>query len=195
MGKNTDKLFITHSEWASGGHSASAGAAARVAKEALPKSASQLPFWTCSVSQQPISDGSGVCDIDGNVFDIRNVLPLIRKTGKNPVTGEPLESKDLVKLKIEKNSEGKYIDPITFKEFLKTSEPVVILPSGRVYFGETIKEHNIKPKFWKDLVSDEGFTKKDVVKLKGGVGILKQHDLDTGRLPVKKRVVCKLTDC
>lgn len=190
MGKNTDKLFITHSEWSAGGHSASSGASGKPPGSVLAKTASQLPFWTCSISQQPISDGGGVCDAEGHVFDIRNVLPFIRKNGKNPVTGESLESKDLVKLKIEKNSEGKYIDPISFKEFQRLSEPVVILPSGRVYFEETVNEHNVKPKFWRDLVSDETFTKKDIVKLKGGVGILKQKEADESQKAiVKKRAI------
>ena len=36
----------------------------------------------------------------------RNIVPYIRKFGKNPVTGKPMEIKDLIKLHFHKNSEG-----------------------------------------------------------------------------------------
>jgi peptidyl-prolyl cis-trans isomerase-like protein 2 len=119
MGKNTDKLYITQSEWATGGHSASAGHAKGTTT--LPATAIALPFWTCSISQQPIQTDAGVTDEYGNVYDIRNLLPYIRKHSTNPVTGEPMTTKDVIKLKIATNSEHKYIDPISFKEFLPLS--------------------------------------------------------------------------
>lgn len=170
MGKNTDKLFITHSEWSSGGHSLGGGAES--GKFSVDRTVSSLPFWTCSISQQPIGEDCGVADKHGYVYDIKNVLPYIRKNSKNPVTGEPMESHhELIKLKLSKNPEGKYVDPVTLKEFQTLSQAVLIQPSGRVYFEETIRENNIKQRFWRDLVSDEEFKRADIIKLTGGAGV------------------------
>ncbi|ANB12311.1 peptidylprolyl isomerase CPR2 [Sugiyamaella lignohabitans] len=171
MGKNTDKLYITHSEWSSGGFSGSSGKSGSGLTTAVARTVSALPFWTCSISQQPIQKDAGMADIHGNVYDVRNILPYIRKNGVNPVTGEKMTNKDLIKLRIEVNNEGKYIDPMSFKEFQTLSKVVLIKPSGRVYFEDTVKEHNIQAKYMKDLVSDEDFTKADIIRLQGGVGI------------------------
>jgi peptidyl-prolyl cis-trans isomerase-like protein 2 len=174
MGKNTDKLYITHSEWGSEGYSASGGTGNT--KVSIPTSVSSLPFWYCSISQQPIGEDCGVVDNHGHVYDIRNVMPYIRKHNQNPVSGEELtdDTKKLVKLKLQRNSEGKYVDPVTLKEFQTASHVVVIMTSGRAYFYDTIKEHNIKQRFWRDLVSDEEFKKIDIVKLIGGAGVRTQ---------------------
>ena len=39
-------------------------------------------------------------------FWCRNIIPYIRKYGKNPVTGAPLKQEDLLPLSFHKNSEG-----------------------------------------------------------------------------------------
>ncbi|KAA8903289.1 hypothetical protein TRICI_005727 [Trichomonascus ciferrii] len=170
MGKGTDKLFITHSEWSSGGHSMGGGADS----VKVDRTVSKLPFWTCSISQQPIGENCGVADVHGHVYDIKNVFPYIRKHSRNPVTHEPMEShNELIKLKLTKNAEGKYVDPVTLKEFQTLSDVVLIRPSGRVYFEQTIRENNIKQRFWRDLVSDEEFKKADIIKLIGGAGVRK----------------------
>lgn len=169
MGKNTDKLYITHSEWSSSNHSVTGGVRD---KSAVSYQAAQTPFWICSISQQPLQDNCGVCDSQGNVFDIRNIIPFLKRSGNiNPVTGEELDSKDLIKLHIEKNSEGHYIDPVSYKEFRKFTQTVVIRPSGYVYSEQTVKENNIEPKMWIDLVTSEEFKKSDIIKLRGGMGV------------------------
>lgn len=169
MGKNTDKLYITHSEWSAGNHSA---VGALPNKSAVSYQAAQTPFWICSISQQPLQENCGVCDTRGNVFDIRNIIPFLKRSGNiNPVTGEKLDSKDLIKLRIEKNSEGNYIDPVSYKEFRKFTQAVVIRPTGYVYSEQTVKENNIEPKMWIDLVTSEEFKKSDIIKLKGGMGV------------------------
>lgn len=184
MGKNTDKLFITHSEWSSGGHSASSGAG----KVKVHHTASAQPFWTCSISQQPIQEDCGVCDTNGFVYDIRNIAPYIRKNGTNPVTGDPMTNKDLIKLKLAKNSDGIYVDPVSLKEFQAFSTAVLIKPSGRVYFEDTIRTNNIKAKFWRDLVSDEPFTKSDILKLQGGVGSQSNKKTDSSSTEPSRKV-------
>uniref|UniRef100_A0A060T2U1 ARAD1C35574p n=1 Tax=Blastobotrys adeninivorans TaxID=409370 RepID=A0A060T2U1_BLAAD len=190
MGKNTDKLFITHSEWSSGGHSASSGAS----NVKVHHTASAQPFWTCSISQQPIQEDSGVCDTNGFVYDIRNIAPYIRRNGTNPVTGEPMTNKDLIKVKLAKNSDGNYVDPVSLKEFQAFSAVVLIKPSGRVYFEDTVRTNNIKAKFWRDLVSDEPFTKSDIIKLQGGVGSQSNKRTDSSLEPSRKVQKLSTTD-
>lgn len=181
MGKNTDKLFITHSEWSGADlHSAAGGKASNTnGSSQLTKKAAALPFWTCSISQQPIDRDCGVCDADGHVFDIKNIMPYILRQKLNPVTGAKLESPaTLTKLKITTDGDdgGKYIDPVTFKEFQRLSEAVVIKVSGQVYFASTIKDMCLKPGNLVDLVTDEPFKRTDVIKLQGGVGVLRKSD-------------------
>ncbi len=56
-----------------------------------------------------------VCTKEGVIFDILNIMPYVRKHKKNPVTGESLAPKDLVRLNIAKNGDGKWHCPVTFK--------------------------------------------------------------------------------
>lgn len=180
MGKHTDKLFITHSEWAQGNHSSSSGKG--TASSGLSAAVAALPFWTCSVSQQPIDKDCGVCDAHGNVFDIKNIMPYIMRSKMNPVTRESLASAgELTKLKIASNDQGKYIDPVSFREFQPLSTAVVIKSTGNVYLMSTIKEMCLKPGNLVDLVTEAPFTKSDVLKLKGGVGVLKKSDADAAQ--------------
>lgn len=178
MGKNTDKLFITHSEWSGSDlHSAAGGKAASAASR-VTRHETALPFWTCSISQQPIDRDCGVCDSDGHVFDIKNIMPYILRQKLNPVTGETLSSPSaLIKLKITPSEDGDaYIDPVTFKEFQRLSEAVVVKVSGQVYFASTIKDMCLKPGNMVDLVTDQPFKKEDVIKLQGGVGVLRKSE-------------------
>lgn len=174
MGKNTDKLFITHSEWSSQDlHGAAGGARGPDGSAAQAKKASVQPFWTCSISQQPIAANNAMADVQGHVFDIKNIVPYIRKHNTNPVTGYPMSTKDLIKLHLVTNSEGQFIDPVTHKEFQAFSPVVLIRTSGRVYHQDTINENNLKRKFMRDLVSDEEFKKSDLISLQGGAGVAK----------------------
>lgn len=175
MGKNTDKLFITHSEWSQGDHSSSSG---KKSSKLLPTQAiSSLPFWTCSISQQPIDKDCGVCDSEGHVFDIKNIMPYILRQKINPVTGERLDSSsELTKLKITQNDSGAYIDPVTYKEFQPLSKCAVIKSSGHVYLMSTIKEMCLKNNNLVDLVTETPFVKSDIIELTGGVGVLKKSE-------------------
>jgi len=51
----------------------------------------------------------------GIVFDIISIVPIIKKHGKNPITGNELKQQDLVKLNFYKNDEGQIHCPVTFK--------------------------------------------------------------------------------
>ncbi len=55
--------------------------------------------------------------------------------------------------------------PVTYKEFTDYSHIVAVRQSGHVYAWEAIEQLNVKAKNWKDLVSGEPFTRKDVLTL------------------------------
>ncbi|KAL2049410.1 hypothetical protein ABVK25_010314 [Lepraria finkii] len=163
MGKGTDKLYITHSEWASeDAYSASAGSG--IAKSKAPDSTfKRLPFNFCAVSLQPFK--TPVCTPDGHTFDIDNILPWLLKHGTNPITGKPLGSEELIKLDFHKNDEGEMVDPVTFKVFTDNTHLVALKNTGNVFAYDTVERLNIKAKMWRDLVSDEEFGRKDIITL------------------------------
>ncbi|KAK3166668.1 hypothetical protein OEA41_009793 [Lepraria neglecta] len=163
MGKGTDKLYITHSEWASeDAYSASAGSG--IAKSKAPDSTfKRLPFNFCAVSLQPFK--TPVCTPEGHTFDIDNILPWLLKHGTNPVTGKPLASEELIKLRFHKNDEGEMVDPVTFKVFTDNAHLVALKNTGNVFAYDTVERLNIKVKMWRDLVSDEEFGRKDIITL------------------------------
>ncbi|KAJ5782715.1 hypothetical protein N7457_004489 [Penicillium paradoxum] len=165
MGKGTDKLYITHSEWASeDAFSASAGAGVSKAKKGGPHAAfKRLPFNFCSLSLQPYSHP--VCTPSGTLFDLTNILPWIKKHGTNPVDGAPLKGSDLIKLTIAKNEDGDYVDPVTYKVLTDNTHIVALRNTGNVFSWDTVERLNIKGKLWRDLVTDEEFSRKDIITL------------------------------
>jgi peptidyl-prolyl cis-trans isomerase-like protein 2 len=59
MGRNTDKLYITHSEWSSSdafGTARGANGASRASANGLSSTFRRLPFNYCAVSLQPFTD-------------------------------------------------------------------------------------------------------------------------------------------
>ncbi|KAJ6119965.1 hypothetical protein N7523_004245 [Penicillium sp. IBT 18751x] len=165
MGKGTDKLYITHSEWASeDAFSASAGAGVSRAKNGGPHAAfKRLPFNFCSLSLQPFAHP--VCTPTGTIFDLTNILPWIKKHGTNPVDGSPLKNSDLIKLTIAKNEDGDYVDPVTYKPLTDNTHIVALRNTGNVFSWDTVDRLNIKGKLWRDLVTDEEFSRKDIITL------------------------------
>ncbi|KAI9848332.1 MAG: Peptidyl-prolyl cis-trans isomerase cyp8 [Sclerophora amabilis] len=163
MGKGTDKLYITHSEWASeDAYSASAGSGVNKSK-ANGASFKRLPFNFCAVSLQPFT--YPVCTTEGAIFDLTNILPWLKKHGTNPVNGAPLKSSELIKLHFAKNEEDEYVDPVTYKVFTDNSHIVALGNTGNVFAYDTVERLNIKAKMWRDLVSDAEFTRKDIITL------------------------------
>ncbi|KAL4998689.1 hypothetical protein BDV10DRAFT_194220 [Aspergillus recurvatus] len=156
---------ITHSEWASeDAYSASAGAGVGKARRGVgDASFKRLPFKFCSLSLQPFEHP--VCTQSGTIFDLTNILPWIKKHGTNPVDGTPLKSSDLIKLTIAKNDAGEYIDPVTYKVLTDNTHVVALRNTGNVFAWDTVERLNIKGKMWRDLVTDEEFTRKDIITL------------------------------
>lgn len=148
-------MFITKTEWATewGG--------AKSKEVAAPFK--RLPFYCCAVTFTPFEDA--VCTIDGSVFDVLHIIPYIRKYGKHPVTGVPLKQEDLIPLTFHKNSDGEYHCPVLNKVFTEFTHIVAVKTTGNVFCYEAIKELNIKTKNWKELLTDEPFTREDLITI------------------------------
>ncbi|CAI5443542.1 unnamed protein product [Caenorhabditis angaria] len=161
MGKKqhqSDKLYLTHSEWkAIGGHKDDTGTRLQRAQF------KRLPINHCSLSLIPFEDP--VCARSGEIFDLSHILPYIKKYGKNPCTGKPLASKDLVHLKFDKDAEGKFRCPVTFRQFTDFSHILAIATTGNVYSSEAIQELNLKRNHLKDLLNDVPFLRTDIIDL------------------------------
>jgi peptidyl-prolyl cis-trans isomerase-like protein 2 len=185
MGKGTDKLYITHSEWSSSdayGASVGANAGARAQRSggATHASFQRLPFNFCAASLQPFKNP--VCTSDGTIFDVEVIGAWLEKHTTNPVTGEPLAAKDLIRLNFSRNADtagrddangvptdgkGEFIDPVTFKVFTDNTHIVAIRHGSyaNVFAWETVERMNIKAKAWRDLVDDVEFGRKDIITL------------------------------
>jgi len=107
-GKAHNKSYMTAKEWAEayGGHKGD-----RIVQKA------RVPFTDCALSLQPFT--TPVLAPDGSIFDIlcagllregshqfRNIVPFVKKYKKNPVNGEAMTLKDLVRLNFAKNANG-----------------------------------------------------------------------------------------
>lgn len=158
MGKkqhSKDRMFITSTEWATEWGGAKS-------KE-LRTPFKRLPFNCCALTFTPFDDP--VCTPEGHVFDVMHIIPYIQKHGKNPVTGAPFAVKDLIKLQFHKNSEGEYHCPVLEKVFTEFTHIVAVKTTGNVFCYEAIKELNLKPKNWKELLTDEPFTRDDLITI------------------------------
>ncbi|TVY90835.1 Peptidyl-prolyl cis-trans isomerase-like [Lachnellula willkommii] len=173
MGKGTDKLYITHSEWnSSDAYSASSGS--NVSQKA-PNGSSfkRLPFNFCAASLQPFQNP--VCTPEGTIFDVEVISEWLAKHGTNPVTGKPLKDKELIKLNFARNSDdggvtdakGDMVDPVTFKVFTDNTHIVAIRhgSEANVFAFETVERLNIKAKNWHDLMNEREFGRSDIITL------------------------------
>ena len=79
------------------------------------------------------------------------------------MTGESLDAKNLIKINFHKNAKDEYHCPITFKVFNENSQIVCIAKTGNVFSQEAVDELNLKANFFKDLLTDEPFAKKDII--------------------------------
>lgn len=148
-------MFLTATEWATewGG--------AKSKDNSTPFK--RLPYYCCSLTFTPFE--VPVCTADGNVFDLMNILPYIKKYGKHPVTGAPLTEDDLIHLTFHKNSDGEFQCPVLNKVFTEFTHIVAVRTTGNVFCYEAIKELNLKTKNWKELLTDEPFTREDLITI------------------------------
>ncbi|CAF0831224.1 unnamed protein product [Adineta steineri] len=159
MGKKQhqqDKLYLTTTEWKNsfGGFKGATKANADFRR---------LPFNCCSISFLPVENP--YCTPDGVIYDITSIVPFLKKFGRHPVTGEKLEAKQLVKLNFHKNAKDEIHCPITFKVLTESSHIVAIRPSGNVYSYDAIERLNIKTNTFTDLLTNEPFTRDDIITI------------------------------
>ncbi|KAM3230354.1 hypothetical protein ACQJBY_060879 [Aegilops geniculata] len=158
MGKkqhSKDRMFITATEWATEW----GGAKNREAIAPFQR----LPFYCCALTFLPFEDP--VCTADGSVFDLMSIIPYIKKFGKHPVTGAALKQEDLIPLTFHKNTDGEFQCPVLNKVFTEFTHIVAVKTTGNVFCYEAIQELNIKPKNWKELLTDEPFARKDLITI------------------------------
>ncbi|KAK3954111.1 hypothetical protein QBC32DRAFT_96717 [Pseudoneurospora amorphoporcata] len=186
MGKGTDKLYITHSEWSSSdAYGASSGVNAGARAQRRGANFKKLPFNFCAASLQPFKNP--VCTPDGTIFDVEVIGAWLEKHKTNPVNGEPLSAKDLIKLNFARNGDttdsdenkGDLIDPVTFKVFTDNTHIVAIRHGSyaNVFAWETVERMNIKAKMWRDLVDDQEFGRKDIITLQDPQNVSASRDL------------------
>lgn len=166
MGKNTDKLYITHIEWsgAAGQHSAARG----IASQKLAPVLRQLPFTHCALRLTPFEHPVAKVDVierTGVLFDVKNIVHYIKKHGTDPTSGDPMNVAELYPVHFQVNEAREYVDPVTYKAFTDSTHIIFIRTSGNVYAYDTIEKLNIKPQIWKDLVSEDGFSRADIITI------------------------------
>ncbi|KAI1501273.1 hypothetical protein F5X99DRAFT_383354 [Biscogniauxia marginata] len=176
MGKGTDKLYITHSEWSSSdAFTASTGSRSNSGGASYKR----LPFNFCAASLQPFKNP--VCTPSGTIFDVEVISKWLENHKTNPVDGEPLAARDLIKLNFARNADvdskganglgsdgkGDLIDPVTFKVLTDNTHIVAIRHGtyANVFAFETVERMNIKAKMWRDLVDDVEFGRSDIITL------------------------------
>jgi len=162
MGKKqhqSDKLYLTTQEWKYffGGK--------KPGRSTDPDEVDfkRLPVDHCALSLQPYE--TPYCDEGGHIFDLIHIVPYIKKFKTNPCTGETLDAKGLIKLKFTKNASGEPHCPVMFKVFNNNTHIAAIKTTGNVFCYEAIEELNLKTKNFKDLISDEPFTRDDIIVL------------------------------
>lgn len=182
MGKKQhqkDKLYLTHTEWKTefGGYKE---------KQDLSRFR-RLPFYCCSLSLQPFEHPYSTKE--GIVFDLMNIVPFLKKYGQNPVNGEKASMKDMIKLNFQKNADGKYHCPVTFKVFNENSHIVAIKVTGNVYAQEAVQQLNIKASNMRDLITDEPFTRKDIITIQNPTELNKFNMSDFYHLKNNLKVI------
>ncbi|KAJ1505023.1 hypothetical protein HMI54_015823 [Coelomomyces lativittatus] len=175
MGKGTDKLYITHSEWSN--QFSKGGMTFGGARTGQTKSSSEfrrLPFYCCSLSLQTFK--TPICTKEGYIFEYENILHwLSQHKNVHPITGGSLSVSELIHLHFQKTDAG-FRCPITLKDFTDASHIVAIAPSGNVYSYDAVKELNIDQKYWFDLIDETiSFKKKDIIVIQDPTDLTKRN--------------------
>lgn len=148
-----------------------------------------LPFACCALTLTPFE--TPVCTVvnednataAGNsspkyavLFDNAALMEFVLKNQRDPVTGRPLKSSQIIRLHMDQDGEGRWQCPILTKPFADHTKIVAVLDrSGKksstateafVYSYEAYHELNVKPKNWHNLTTGHKFhPKKDVLLL------------------------------
>ena len=92
-------MFITATEWAQeyGGK-----------KTAKIDNCRALPFDHCALTLAPFTTPVLLGSTSGVIFDFENIVPYLQLHKSDPVSGAAMSSKDIIRLNMEKNSEGEW---------------------------------------------------------------------------------------
>lgn len=150
-------MYLTMKEWTEtyGGKKANSSSGNPAFK--------RLPFDHCSLSLQPYENP--YCDAEGHLFDLLAIVPYLKKFKTNPVTGKPLDLKNLIRLNMHRNASGDFHCPVLFKQFTDKSHIVAVRTTGNVFSFEAVEQLNLKAKNWKELLTDEAFTRQDLITI------------------------------
>ena len=66
----------------------------------------RLPFHCCALTLSPYQNP--VCTSQGIVFDNAALMEFLFKHKKDPVTGKPLTTRDIISLNMDKDEEGRW---------------------------------------------------------------------------------------
>ncbi|KAG7340196.1 peptidyl-prolyl cis-trans isomerase A [Nitzschia inconspicua] len=144
-----------------------------------------LPFSCCALTLTPFQ--VPVCTIVDDthhpmyavVFDNAALMEYVLQHKKDPVTGKPLQIHRIIRLTMDRDTEGRWQCPILTKPFADHSKIVAVLNrhqnddttttpilEAHVYSYEAYHELNVKTKNWTDLTTGVKFhPKKDVLLL------------------------------
>lgn len=125
----------------------------------------RLPFDHCCLTMVPYEHP--YCDQDGNIFELQAIVDFLKHFKVSPISGQPMQTKSLIKLNFSKNHEGEYHCPILYQSFSKNSHIVCIATTGNVFSYEAIEQLNLKTKNFKDLLDDTPFAngRKDIITI------------------------------
>jgi peptidyl-prolyl cis-trans isomerase-like protein 2 len=128
----------------------------------------KLPFHCCALTLVPFVNP--VCTSNGIVFDNTALLPFLLQHQKDPVTGHPLTTRDIITLHMDLDDQGRWQCPVLTKPFADHSKIVAIRDEDNnqayVYSYEAYKELNLKPKNYVELTTGKKFNpQKDVIIL------------------------------
>ncbi|GAX15966.1 peptidyl-prolyl cis-trans isomerase-like 2 [Fistulifera solaris] len=128
----------------------------------------RLPFTHCALSLTAFE--TPVCNREGIVFENTALFPFVMKHRIDPVSGAPMESRDIITLNMDRDEEGRWQCPVLTKPFADHTKIIGILqPGGKeanVISYEAYHELNVKTKNYEDLISGVKFDKhKDLLVL------------------------------
>ena len=162
-------MYITATEWAT-----EFGGKKKIEATGADAGFKRLPFHCCALSLQPF-ENPYVDPKTGVVYELTNIIPWLKKhKNVDPITGEPLLIKDLVRLTFTKSGSD-YICPLTQKTFTENSHIVAVKTSGYVYAYDAIERLNIKCKNWTDLMTGDPFTRKDLIEIQNPLNLEKRN--------------------
>ena len=64
-----------------------------------------------------------------------------------------------------RNASGDFHCPVLFKQFTDKSHIVAVRTTGNVFSFEAVEQLNLKAKNWKELLTDEAFTRQDLITI------------------------------